>query len=480
MSRGRRPPSAIVLLVGAALAVTACGSTVSRAGSGASVADGSGVTAPGSDGLGDASVLAPAVGQGGTGTSPGGLPDDVGVGSGPEAGGSQPQLKSAGDGAGGARGAAGAGGSRAAPAGPLAPVKVGVYVLEGFDSFASSAGYDLNIGDGRRQAGAIIADLNKRGGLAGHRIEPVFAVRNSQSDESFAVQDQRACSAWTEDNRVVAAVSAINTTDVLPRCLSARRVPFVASNIVGWTAESFAEAPYFIGPAMLNQTRMAPVYVDRLAAQGFFREGAGRTGATIGLLRFDTPRFARVARDGIEPALARHGLRLSQEAAFSKPARTSDNGATLAEMQSAVLRFQSEGVTHVLMLDETGFIGIGFLTAAESSGYRPRYGLTTYSAPGVLETLVPQEQLKKASGIDWVGGLGPPEQQPSDTAEIARCRKIVRDAGEDASDGSLAWGVAIGYCARCSLSTRSRTASRRCRVQHGSKVSRPWALRIGR
>lgn len=43
-------------------------------------------------------------------------------------------------------------------------------------------------------------------------------------------------------------------------------------------------------------------------------------------------------------------------------------------MQNAVLRFKAAGVTHVLALDETGFIGIAFLTAAESNGYRPRYG----------------------------------------------------------------------------------------------------------
>jgi len=345
--------------------------------------------------------------------------------------------------------AGGVGGPIAAPTGPLAPVKVGVYIDEGFSRLAGSAGFSgdaVQTGDGRKQAQAIIADLNRYGGLAGHRVEPVFAVRDSQSDDSFALQEQQACSLWTEDHHVVAAVSALNTTDLLPRCLSSRGVPFVANSPMNYTEESFAAAPYFAEPAWINQTRMAPAYVDRLVAQGFFRSGAGPAGPVVGLLRFDAPQHARVAREGIGPALARHGLRLSEEAAIRQAGRTSENSGSLAAIQSAVLRFQSRGVTHVLALDYGGYFGLFFLPSAEKNQYRPRYGLTSYSAPYALQSLgIPEQQLRNVSGMGWIPGADvDPRNWPPETAGSKRCRAIAQRAG--LPHGKTDSGTITSYC----------------------------------
>jgi hypothetical protein len=328
-------------------------------------------------------------------------------------------------------------------------VKVGVYVDEGFSRLASTAGFSgdaVNTGDGRKQTQAIAGYLNRHGGLAGHRIELVFAVRDSQSDDADTLQEQQACSSWTEDNHVVAAVSALNTTDLLPRCLSSRGVPFVANNPMNYTADSFAAAPFFAAPAMLNETRMARPYVDRLVAQGFFRSGAGPTGPVLGLLRFDSPEHARVARNELVPALRRHGLRLTEEAAVSQAHRTRDHSGSLAQIQSAVLRFQANGVTHVLALDYGGYFGLFFLPSAEKNQYHPRYGLTSYSAPYALQSLgIPEQQLRNVSGVGWIPGADvDPRNWPPESAGAARCRAIALAAG--LPHGKTDSGTILSYC----------------------------------
>jgi len=415
------------------LALSACGSTVqvgSGLGQGAAPPPGAdGISAPldaGNPPLQPGAPEGPAT-TGGTSTG------------GPAASGSRPVAEPAG---------ASVGGPVAVPSGPRATVKVGVYVDEGFQRLASSAGFNseaTNIGDGRKQAAAILDYFNKHGGLAGHRVEPVFAVRDSQSDESFALQEQQACSLWTEDHHVVAAVSALNTTDLLPTCLSARGVPFVANSPMNYTQESFTRAPYFAEPAWINQTRMARPYVDRLVAQGFFRSGAGATGPVVGLLRFDAPQHARVAREGIRPALARHGLRLETEAAVSQPGRTSENSSSLAQIQSAVLQFQSSGVTHVLALDYGGYFGLFFLPSAEKNQYHPRYGLTTYSAPYALQTLgIPESQLRNVSGMGWNPGDVDPRKRPPEPAAAKQCRAIGKAAGLPYGESDA--GTLLSYC----------------------------------
>lgn len=112
---------------------------------------------------------------------------------------------------------------------------------------------------------------------------------------------------------------------------------------------------------------------------------------------------------------------------------------------SAVLRFRSNNVTHVLSSDS--FVAF-FMLPAEDQGYRPRYGLNSYHVPAAaLQALVPPRQLAGSLGIGWLpvsdvdAAHNPGPVGPGETA----CRKVMKDAGVNISSAGAAL-IAMEFC----------------------------------
>jgi hypothetical protein len=98
----------------------------------------------------------------------------------------------------------------------------------------------------------------------------------------------------------------------------------------------------------------------------------------------------RPSRHGLEPALAAHGLAISERFATSGSSQ---------EYSNAVLQFRAAGVTHVLFGFATPLL---FGQAAESQGYNPLYGLHSRSSPAsALQGNVSNEQLRGSKGVGW-------------------------------------------------------------------------------
>jgi hypothetical protein len=73
-----------------------------------------------------------------------------------------------------------------------------------------------------------------------------------------------------------------------------------------------------------------------------------------------------------------------------------------------VLKFASQDITHVLILDGAAGVcagaclGYQFMNQAESQQCRPRYGFNEYNlAAGNVGTLYPAAQLKRSVGVVW-------------------------------------------------------------------------------
>ena len=100
-----------------------------------------------------------------------------------------------------------------------------------------------------------------------------------------------------------------------------------------------------------------------------------------------------------KPALAAHGLKVLEEAAVREPESAARAGDTAAEASSVALRFRQRGITHVLFVPSGGAIPLLFLAAAESQGFRPKYGFSSLDAPYFVRDSVPREQLNGAVGV---------------------------------------------------------------------------------
>ena len=303
-------------------------------------------------------------------------------------------------------------------------IRIGIFTVAGFSTFGSSLGVAVQTGDQAQQAKAVIAYLNAHGGMAGRRIIPVFHDESvAGASSNYEGEMQSACAAWTQDQHVYAVASPVGTTgNSLYQCLGKAGVITSSAGEVR-DASFFSEyANTFYMPVEMNLTRVLSDNVDALAGAGFF--GAG---AKIGLVRLDDAADVRAVKEGLEPALAAHGLKLTDQFA------TSTGTDSVQQMSTAVLKFRAEGITHVLF---TFVSPLFFMSNAESQGYHPKYGLHSRSSPAaLLQGNAPANQLKGSMGIGWqqyndVDGAHDPGP-PSPRGKL--CLDLMRSAGQDTS-----------------------------------------------
>lgn len=327
------------------------------------------------------------------------------------------------------------------------PVKVGAltYDVSSGEQVVSALGAKgiANV-DPRQVQDALAAFINQHGGLSCHPVTPAYWTIPVTSNDSYANWDQAMCSAWTEDAHVVAAVANYNAAaDVLPGCMQRAGTPLIRTSVGNQAlAEDFNPNPVLIEPNWLSTDRAYRALVDQLAAHGFFTAGS-----RVGLLRYDTPTAKRVAEQVVRPQLARFGISVQQEFAFTNASKTSDVSQQSAEAQSAVLRFKSAGIDRVLIMDAYGGVAFAFMPAASAAGYQPQYGVTTDSQPVSIASNAPADQASRAVGIGWNGAWDVPFSQSPLRGRAAAntCLSIMAKAGVDLSTSANRGAVSI-FC----------------------------------
>jgi hypothetical protein len=308
-------------------------------------------------------------------------------------------------------------GSQATVSPALAPVEVGIGVDGNNGAFAAAFGATQSQPDEKQLAAAVVADINKTGGLAGHRIVPVYAVFDSTSSD-WVAQDEAICATFTQDHHVAVAVRTDDVFGPLDACLAKAGVPLVLWESV------FRQATWHAAARGLRYTP------DEPSGTRTYEALAARMAATkrwlpatkIGLVRYDRTDQADIERDGVRPALARRGLKLTDAAAVHTPASFSDLGSTSSEVASVILKFRQDGITDVVFMG--GDVSYLFANAAESQQYRPRYALTSFDFPNGM----PAEQLHGAFGIGWQPSTDITSRKTS-TPGSARCDRALAGTG---------------------------------------------------
>ena len=278
-------------------------------------------------------------------------------------------------------------------------IEIGIETLTNVGAAYAAIGYEGAIPtdqDIRNVAAAIAEAVNRRGGLAGRQMVPVLHF----SDITNGTHDSRgqvACSFFTEDHPVFAVVAQGNHGDAFSSCLAQRRVPLIddANSLPLDDADLARLAPYVWAPDKLGLSRFG-AYIDTLAAGRFFDPGS-----RVGLLRYDTANQERTRDEVIVPALARHGLELADEFAFSPAQSVSDLSIAAAQATNAAVRFRGSDIDRVIFLPSAGVITTVFPVAAEDQQYRPRYGISTAELPTNMATNSPPGQLEDALLVGW-------------------------------------------------------------------------------
>ncbi|MHB8669242.1 MAG: ABC transporter substrate-binding protein [Acidimicrobiales bacterium] len=305
-------------------------------------------------------------------------------------------------------------------------IKLGIFVAD-FAGLQNVRGFST--GNPMIQANAVADYVNGRGGIAGRKVELVFAGYSATSN-NWAADEQAVCTSFTEDNKVFAVIySLVSLGKTLQPCLASHNTPLISSG--GGPADQHVMDTYpnlLFYPGSLNMSRVAATYIDGLVAQGFFAPGA-----KIGLVRPDDDSFRRATDDVLKPRLAAHGLKLDQQAVVNAQTSVAD---TASSMPNVVLRFQGANVNRVLFLDN-GTIGALFATQASSQGYFPKYGFNSTSNPNFFVNNVPPVALAGSMGVGWIPALDVDAQREATVGPAAAtCYQIMAKAGQSGVDRS--------------------------------------------
>jgi hypothetical protein len=243
---------------------------------------------------------------------------------------------------------------------------------------------NLNPGDQEADATAMADAINSAGGLFGRKI--VIAFYDESTFSMLADPDSQAagaCSHFTEDRPVVAVINALTIIDTptFKSCFASHHVPlFDGSEQPTDTTALDQLGGDVISVLSPSFTDVAPTLVARLKAEGYFTGWDARNGTSgtapvkVGILTPNDPTGVAAAKL-LSTALASAGYPPSDVFNFSASGTGSGTEA------SATLQFRARGITHVI---GTGLNSYLFMQEAQSQGYHPRYGVTTFNAPGIL------------------------------------------------------------------------------------------------
>lgn len=398
-----------------------------------------GLGAAGADGLGGAG----ADGLGGV-AAPGALVSDgsavlpdSSLGGGPATGSTGSTRTGPGSTGGAAPGGGQAGGSAQPAAGQApgtGPIRIGYFYSSDGDAANGNFGIEgASQGDTQRQYKAIQDDLNKRGGILGRQVQLLgydFNTINGLNNPSE--EENKMCTAMTQDLKVFAV---LGSGRFLSPCLAKSGVASVQGGQFE-DAASIDNDLVFDGGGMLTTT-LAKAMIERVAAQSYFTGWNTATGAPgaapvkVGILYADTPIFKNYYTE-IKKALRAQGITVDPANEVTYTATV--DGVT-AGSQNAVLRFASNGVTHVFGA------ALFFFQSAENQRYRPRYGLDSLFPPFLLAQLVGPDQLNGSVGVGWRPSQDMnAAQDPGPVSALAtRCLELMRRAGEDVNQRSIAY-----------------------------------------
>jgi ABC-type branched-subunit amino acid transport system substrate-binding protein len=327
-------------------------------------------------------------------------------------------------------------------------IKVGIEIAAQTDALTNAFGTN-SLTDPTAPYKVAVDDLNKRGGILGRKVVPVFAPFKVASGTA-AENDQAVCAKFTQDEPVLVAMIILQHTDALLSCLEKAGVlVMIAPGFTHDDATTFKQFPHYVGVGVPNLSRQAKAYIDSMVKQEFFTKGA-----KIGLLRVTTPAYDRVAKKVIVPELKKHGLHVTEEVTFPRALNLAESSASVAAVSSAVLKFKSAGVDHVIELS-SGFVSL-FMVTAQSQEYKPHYGLSI-GVSSLSDQVMPPPQKVGTIGIGW----SPPIDvtKPELNTEGQACVDLMLAAGRPTPTQNTTLSNYLTACDEFALLAKAATAS---------------------
>jgi len=438
-----RLPIASAAVTAAATLLAGCGTTVATTASQAPTLGGPARSAIGGSELGGA----PAASVGGAGTSSGEAFSGVAA----------PASVNAGS-------VGGPAGSRTGVAssvlnGPgitATTIAIGILYATNTQAYEAALGNtSVTTGDVGSEYRYLVADLNAHGGIAGRKVVPVYHSYDATSTESAQQIEQEACADFTQDHHVFAVVPG-GTQNILSCLAKAGAVVAESGGLTGQTTAEYNSFPADFDATSISLDRLVANLVPTLSAAGYFSPwntstGSAGTGkAVVGTVLPDRPEYHHAAALLVQ-AVRSLGLNMpSRDVVFYHwPNSNAEDGQAITDIQSAVLKFKTDGVTHVIPLEVNG--QVFFASQADKQQYRPRYGINSASGDeAYLGSLIPASQLHGAVGLGYFPAVDLPDSMNPDNGPYSgparrSCLAVMKRNGVTFSSAN-AEAVALALC----------------------------------
>ncbi len=339
------------------------------------------------------------------------------------------------------------------------PVSIGVaYPSNGDAANAAIGAAGVTLGDVRSNMQAVINDINERGGIDGRPIEVVYHAYDAQSSDTKSNQDQAACSDFTDDNEVLLVIGS-GQGENLDACLAKAGIPQVVTGILLKRDEAYFDRyPTLFDVTGISHDRVLADEASVLARQGYFSGWNAQLGratpgtAEVGILSIDAPAWSVPLKNTLLPSLARQGVRVDSDNVVEvyTPPSSAEAARTVTDIQNAVLRFRSNGVTHVILMDTDGDLLLLYAQAARLQGYLPRLGLSSASGAQALydSGVVSDQQLSGSMGVGWRPTLDLPSRTADDyyDRDAQRCLDLLRKETGQIPSSTNAASASLAVC----------------------------------
>ena len=335
-----------------------------------------------------------------------------------------------------------------------------VYIANAGAANAAIGGQGITTGNEPADARAVIADLNGRGGLLGHKVVPLFFQRDAQSTSPVADQAQRECAYFAQDHKVFTVLLANGPVDWAEKpCLNKAGVPAITSHIVSLD-DGDPHLSWNVDVAGMSELSLATAQIKAIESQKWLDPwnsatgGPGTTGAKVGVISYDLPPVNQAVDQVIVPGLQRLGHPADPQNRYriAIPQATSDTAATEAALQNAVLKLRSNNVDHVVVVDNGGAMTLLLANNLYSQRYFPRLAGTSSNGFQALLTggNIQPQVLHGLVGAGWEPVIDLPFSDKQASPQRASCLHLLRAAGQTFTDAN-AEAVALGYCDKLSF-----------------------------
>jgi len=305
------------------------------------------------------------------------------------------------------------------------PITLGLLAVGSTTAAASALGAETQGTAASDIQRALVAGMNKHGGLSGRRIEPIYVTLNPMSS-SYDADLSAACATFTQDHRVAAVISVLTImNDSFEQCLADQRVIHVEGTQASPGERQLARWPMLLLPDAPTMERRERGAVSAMHGSGWLKPH-NRIGVIVEACPGARDGYSR----GLAPRAARLGLTVVETAEIACIRSFGEAGGAASSVQSAVLRFRYSAVDRVMFVSNfEQTLAYYFQQNAESQGYRPGYALTSNGFAGAAPGLWAESQVANIGLAGWVPfGDTSPARWPK-SAEFERCRSLAAEGG---------------------------------------------------